>query len=233
MIKPLLAAFICACAAWAAQAQTHTHQYRLDGSYADDMGGPALTPLGGTLDATGYTFGANQGLTVSGAVQASVYTIDLVFSFDDVNGYRRLIDFMDQTSDTGLYVLSGDLNFFNEVTGSGAPFVAQQPSRLTVTRDADGVFVGYVNGVQHIAFADFNPLAVFSGPGQVATFFRDDLAVGGEASPGFVDYIRIYDSALSAAEVANLPVIGAAPEPAAALLLAGGLLLVGWRARRH
>ncbi len=233
MISKLLAAFVGVCAAWAVQAQTPTHHYRLDGSYADDLGGPSLTPLGGTLGSTGYAFGADQGLTVDGVVNEAVYTIDLAFSFDELSGYRRIIDFQNQASDTGLYVYSGDLNFYNEVTGSGTPFAALEMTRVTVTRDATGLFVGYVNGVQQVAFIDAAALATFSGPTQMASFFRDDLAVPGEASAGFVDDIRIYGSALSAAEVAALPTVGSVPEPAAAVLLLAGLLLVFRRARRR
>jgi len=40
------------------------HNYDLNGSYADSLGGPSLVPVpnGGTLGATGYTFGPGQGL---------------------------------------------------------------------------------------------------------------------------------------------------------------------------
>ena len=77
--------------AWAA---VPTHQYRLDGTYTDDYGGPSLVATGGTLDSTKYTFGGNQGLSLTADLaKGSVYTIELQFKFDDVNGLRKIIEF--------------------------------------------------------------------------------------------------------------------------------------------
>jgi hypothetical protein len=160
-----------------------------------------------------------------------VYSIDFSFAFDTVDGYRRLLDFKDLGSDTGLYVLSSALNFYNLVTGDSA-FAVQQMARVTVTRDAAGNFTGYVDGVQQISFNDASQLAVFSEPSQVAHFFRDDNVVSGEHSPGFVDYIRIYDVALSASEVASLQA-PAVPEPGTWALWLAGLAAVGAAARRR
>ncbi len=44
------------------------HTYDLNGSLADALGGPALVANGGTLNATNYSFGPNQGLTLTGAL---------------------------------------------------------------------------------------------------------------------------------------------------------------------
>src|SRR4051812_2009214 len=75
------------------RAVTLTHQYRLDGSYADDLGGPSLVPNGGTLGATRYTFGADQGLSLSNALTNNAdYSIELVFQFQDLSSYRRILD---------------------------------------------------------------------------------------------------------------------------------------------
>lgn len=214
--------------AGAAQAATPTHLYLLNNG-SDALGGPALTGLGGTFGTSaygqvGYSFGANQGLSVSGAVGASVYTIDFSVALDNVLGYRRLVDFQDLGSDTGLYVLNQTLDFYPVANGSPV-LNAGELARITVTRDAAGVFTGYVNGVQQLQFTDSNGWSAFSGPSQVAYFFRDDNAVANEASSGFVDYIRIYDVALSASEVAALA--NPVPEPATWASMAAGLAAVG------
>ena len=60
-----------------------------------------------------------------------------------------------------------------------------------------------------ISFADSSNLVTINSE---LHFFRDDFATGQfEAAPGFVDYIRVYDTALTAAEVNGL---GTVPEPA-------------------
>ena len=47
-----------------ALAATVAHIYELNGSLADSLGGPALVAAGGTLNATNYSFAANQGLSL-------------------------------------------------------------------------------------------------------------------------------------------------------------------------
>ncbi len=189
------------------------HVYDLNGSYADASGGPSLTGDGGTLGATGYTFGPNQGLTVLNAVSSSVYHIDLTFQFTDVGGYRKLIDFSDKNSDNGLYIYNGNLNFYPTITGA-APVAVNQLTNVVLDRDAAGTVTGFVNGVQQFSFADTSNLGVFNAPGNVIHFFEDDNATGQrEASGGFVDRITI-DSP------------NVAPVPEASTAVSTGLLLM-------
>ena len=208
----------------AAQAATPTHLYLLDDN-TDAMAGPALGDLGGTFGSgaygqIGYSFGVNQGLSLSGAVPMSAYTIDFAVAISETGGYRRLVEFKNLGADTGLYNLNTTLNFYNVSSGPAGAFTASQLVHVAITRDAAGTFSGYVGGTLQFSFVDSSGLAEFSGPAQIAWFFRDDNAVGGEASAGFVDFIRIHDVALSAVEIGLLadPV----PEPGSwALMLAG------------
>ena len=227
LLRPIAAI---ALSALALAAQAADHVYLLDNSYADQNGGPSLVDDGGTLDATGYSFAPNQGLTLSN-VLGSVYTIDFQSSFSTVTGFRKLVDFKDRTSDTGLYNLNTALNFYNITTGNPGAFAPDVLARVTITRDASDLFTGYVNGVQQIQFVDGSFLATFSAGAQIARFFEDDLAVGGEASAGRVEYIRTFDTALSAAQVAALGVPSAVPEPQTYALMLVGLLLTAGVAR--
>lgn len=235
MTKRFITTILLGTAALFAQAASPTHLYLLNDA-SDALGGPALTGLGGSFGTSaygqvGYSFGVNLGLSLAAAVPQSVYTIDFTMALDETNGYRRLVDFKDLTSDTGLYNLSTTLNFYNVTTGPNDAFAIGLLARVTITRDAASTFTGYVNGAQQISFSDSAGLGEFTGASQIAYFFRDDNAVGGEASAGFVDYIRIYNVALSATDVAGLgaPV----PEPGSWALMLAGLALLGRAASRR
>jgi Concanavalin A-like lectin/glucanases superfamily/PEP-CTERM motif len=219
----------------AAHAVDPTHLYLLNDS-TDLYGGPAIVGEGGSfgtnaLGATGYQFAANQGLVLADVVPSSVYTIDFSYSFDATSGYRKLIDFKSLTNDAGLYSLGERLNFY-PITSGAVTLTAGSLARVTLTRDAAGQVFGYVNGSQEIGFIDSGNQATFSDPQQLARLFHDDNATGGrESSGGFVDYVRIYDVALSAAEVAGLP--NPVPEPGTWVLMFAGLLAVGAATRKR
>ena len=211
-----------------------THQYRLDGSFADDLGGPVLVPAGGTLGPTSYSFGLNQGLSLSNALSGpGNYSIETIFNFSDVLSFRKILDFKDRTSDSGLY----DLNTAVQLIpiASAGPLGAFAPNvdiRLILTRDGStGQVVGYINGVQQFSVIDNSSITDFSAANNIIHFFMDDGAT--EASAGVVDLIRIYDVPMSAAEAAALG--GPVPEPSSivmSLFAAAGLIAVAVRRRR-
>ena len=216
--RPLLAALGVLLSAGFASAVV-THQYRLDGSYAADLGGPDLTPEGGVLSATGYAFGPNEGLALAGAIaDPTNYSIEMKFRLDEVAGYRKLIDFKDRADDTGLYTLNGSFGVYDLPFGPPGSFAVGVDARMVLTRDGiTEEVIGYVNGDPMFQFIDSGDLAVFTTAGALARFLQDDFAVQGEASAGVVDYIRLYDTPLSPTEVRDLadPTI---PEPTGAVL---------------
>ena len=136
---------------------------------------------GGTLGATGYTFGANQGLTLPFA--SPVYSIDISFSFDTTSGFRKILDFKGLTSDEGLYNLNGTLDYFNFAGGPTVQIPAGTIVDARLTRDATGLVTGYVNGVSQFSFIDSTNSA---GALSSLAFFMDDFHTGlREASSGF------------------------------------------------
>jgi hypothetical protein len=201
---------------------TLLHNYDLNGSLADSLGGPSLISNGGVLGASGYTFGANQGLSLGGLNLAAdgAYDIEIGFSFDTLDGYRKIIDFSNLTLDSGLYELSSRLNFYPVTSGPAGTFQSGQLVNLQLVRTAAGVVTGSVNGVPQISFTDSFSLAISN----TLNFFIDDRATGqGEASSGYVDYIRISGTA----PVSAVPLPGALP------LLVAGLAGLGWAGRRR
>jgi hypothetical protein len=227
----LLAAVTCAMPASAAL----VHDFRFDGDLTDQLGGPAAINNGGVLGATGIAFGLNQGPTLNSVVPTSAYSIEMAFSLSAVSGYRKILDFKGLTADAGLYIYGGRLAFY-PVTSGPTVIADNQFVYVVLTRDAAGVVTGYINGAQEISFTDSSNYSTFSQPMQSARFFQDDAATGGnEASRGFVDYIRIYDTALSSGEVGGLvpPGVNAVPEPATWGMMIIGFGLVGGTMRRR
>ena len=190
-----------------------THSYSLDGTLADTLGGPALVADGGTLNATDYSFLANQGLQYTGGL-GSTYSVEMVFSLTtNDSAWRKLLDFSDRVNDEGFYYdPANHLNYF-PLSPSGTTTIANgSVVHVVFTHDATNQISAYLNGIQEFS--------VTGGSAVLGAFplhlFEDDAATGfGEAGAGAVDCVAIYDAALSAADVQALggSCPGAAPLP--------------------
>lgn len=232
------AALVCL-GAQTASAATLVADYRFNDTRASSVGSPpALTdidddPAADNVFATETVGGSprrvlqfplGNGLQAStgGVIPTSAYTIVVLFRFDAVSGFRRIIDFQNGFSDTGLYNLNGNLNFFGSTTGTGNPITPSSGGdpyhEVVLTRDSAGEVVGYVDGAEQLRFDDASGAAVIH-PGQTLRFFKDDNSISGEESAGAVAAIRLYDG----------PIAGPPPELGKTVdaSVASGTVLVG------
>lgn len=156
----------------------------------------------------GFQFGVNQGLSLTNTGAFDSYSIDIRFSFDSVNasanGYQRILDFKNRTSDSGLYSLGGSLVLF-AAGGSGDPSASSSgrvfsdgvTADLLVQRTSAGIFSAYVNGQLAFSVADQSMATSFTGPDNIIHFFIDDfMSLGNypnlpEAGTGFINSITV------------------------------------------
>jgi Concanavalin A-like lectin/glucanases superfamily len=190
--------------------------YRFQGSFGSNVGAaPDLVEIGegtsaftdeGMIGRSVLSFARGSGVSLSrttGVIEGTEYTIEVLFRFDRVDGYRKIIDFRDGSDDNGLYVLDGCLNFYPRRPHSSIPIEADSYVQVVLTRNSSARVVGYVDGIRQFAFRDTDALAEIAS--QTLRFFVDDSVTGGEeSSSGAVSQIRLYDRPLTASQVAAL-----------------------------
>ncbi len=140
-------------------------------------------------------------LPATGVIPTNVYTMVLLFSFDNTVTWRRILDFKNPASNNGIYSYFGELSFYPLITASTVTLSPSNYAQVVITRDASSNVVGYVNGVQQFAVVDNGNYATLGGSPQRLRFFKDDTSEDGS---GAIARIRLYDKVMPPGQVAGL-----------------------------
>lgn len=156
---------------------------------------------------TVYHFNTNSGVqfdnNASGNFMSANYSVELYFSFDSDAGFRRILDFNNQTADSGLYSTSGSVQFYDAITINNPIFSGGNYGHLVLTRDSVTEEVSiFLNGMLGGVFLDTGQIATLDTSG-VLNLFQDDLVFGGEASSGNIALFSVYNAVLSMQEVSD------------------------------
>jgi hypothetical protein len=225
-------ALTAAIASASASAATLVGDYQFQGTLSSSGPGAALANIGpGTNSFQSETvmgtprsvlaFPEENGVQMNptGITPNGAHSVVTTFRFADVAGYNRIIDVTGGSSSTGFYVNVGGLSFYsgggttsdtvamtNNVYATVAVVVSDHPPAGTAQIRM------FANGSLFLADAGTFPTAPLS-----LNFFRDGSGVP-EDSAGAVSCIRVFNGALTDAEVAAIgasPTCGATTAPAA------------------
>jgi outer membrane protein OmpA-like peptidoglycan-associated protein len=167
-----------------------------------ETGGPSLKPLGQPgkiikeqipgsdyLFRSIYVFEKNSGLQFNNAETKGF--------LDELDSWKRVLDFKNRKSDYGTYIYNGKLNFYDFAVSEKAPVRANQYVHYVYSRDFETKTIKmYINGLSKVEFKDPGTEGVVDVD-QVLNMFQDDLIAGNEASAGTVALIRIYDRVMT------------------------------------
>ncbi len=172
------------------------HILGTEGKYLEEV-----LPELGKQKRTVYQFEANSGLQFNNQegynLLSGSYTVEVYFRLDELESWKRVLDFKNRKSDNGCYIYEGRLNFFNFATGEKAPVKPKEYIHYVFSRDVETHLIKmYVDGESKVEFIDPGDEAVL-GQEQVLNFFQDDLVAKNEASPGAVALIRLYDRVMT------------------------------------
>jgi hypothetical protein len=152
-----------------------------------------------------YRFKQNCGFQFNNALAKnfldSTFTIELYFKFDDLYGWKRVIDWKNRTTDDGAYVYLGEVSFYDYSTSDTATVLTDVYTHYVVTRNGTTKELKiYSDALPLVDFTDGDNEGVID-TSHVLNFFTDDLIVPNEASSGAVTLLNIYNYVLDSAAV--------------------------------
>ena len=178
-------------AARAAEAPKLLRDYAFKKHLKDATGSDAeLKAMNGTTGDGVYTFAAGQGLELAKPGVKDDYALEIVFKFDDVDSWQKVLDFKNRETDEGLYVYDGQLQFYDVAIG-GQLFAGQEYTVRLERNSINRIVAAHLNGAKIWEFADAEDLAVFGDA--PAYFFVDDNQTMAEQAGGAITRLRIWE----------------------------------------
>lgn len=162
------------------------------------------------------------GLVISipdAAITETDYTVSFRFQIDQTNGYRKLIDFSNLSSDAGLYV-NNSLRLYPSGGYGATAFNPANVYSVVFERNGlnDSAIAYLFAGNQLVSEsrsldANMDYVPVLVGGNRVFHFFHDDSLTLYEFSPtGLVDQIRFYNGIADPSDImTGIPATDAAP----------------------
>jgi len=219
IVGALVAAAIVLGGGGSAEAATLKANYQLQGSLASAVAGaPELINLGKgnrflfeTVDGVRrqvLRFPRSNGLALSttGLVDPRSYSVVLLFRLDDLEGFRRILDFSDSMSDNGFYDFGGNAVIYGSDGGPSRGGVVFDRSYAQVVLTSAPVgggsqqVVAYVNGAETVAATAAKDFDLGTG---ALRLFQDNTSgpAGGEESAGALACLLVYDGEIGRAHV--------------------------------
>lgn len=225
-MKRLLAPALLLALALPASAATLHNEFLFDTGFADSQGNGTASGAG-TVAGGEYALALGNGLNVQFGAMLNTWSVVLRADLDDLDQWKRVMATEGNTSDEGLYFYYGALTYFSAMGTTSYTIAPDRDFTLAVVFDgAQSLF--YLDGALRFALAVNSNMATPHAASGLKFF--DDLGYP-EEGPGSLDYLRVYDGALTAQEAEAMT--SAVPLPAPAGLLAAGLAgLAALRSRR-
>jgi len=211
-----------------ARAAVLVHDYTLRNTLSPAGGGPPLSAMGGNITALGYVFAGSPFTIGTIPSVSSNISLEFSFTFRVQAGDLQPGMFSAVSMGPGIYSITSPLVLRSVAPNSPLDAPHDVNLHFVLTRNsATDAITGYVNGSPQFTLAE----DVKSSPDAISAGFNFSLREGSSATlaslGGRVDFVRVYNGALSAAEVSELFAAGsplAIPEPETYALFGAGLI---------
>ncbi|OSP56581.1 hypothetical protein BV911_01065 [Pseudoruegeria sp. SK021] len=216
------------------QAASLLNAFEFWSDFSDAVGTATASSTGGTVTAGELVFSANGGPRIDLPSQIKTFTLAMKFRLDTTAGKTKLLDFRTLASDGGLYNQNSSLVFFDTQPPTATGLLTANKDHVLVfnRNDSSKLVDIYLDGSRVISFLD--PTGMTIGyQGHIHVLEDDKTTSKTQAVSGVLDYVRIYDAALSPTQIATIglpqepiPPVAPVPLPAPLALLAGALGLL-------